>query len=93
MKVIIHKVERNSFVDKNDKTINYCKFYVLKHTNDTADVVGSDSVSYTTKYDNYDTLVNFYKLNKPVELTLNYKQVLNTGLYKEYVSKIDDVSL
>ena len=92
MKVIIHKVERNSF-EKEGKVIRYCKFNVLKGIESTSDLIGSESISYTTNYDNYEKIVNLYKMNKPVEITLAYKQIMTSGLYKEYVSKIDDIEL
>lgn len=93
MKVILYKVTRNMFQDNNDKTVRYCKFDVLVPINSTADSVGSESKSYTTSYDNYDKIVDLYKKNVPVELTLSYKKVFNTDLYKEYVSKINDIDL
>lgn len=93
MKVSIFKVERNMFQDEKGKEVRYCKFSVLKAVESTADVCGCDVVSYTTKYENFDKVVQFYKMNKPVEVTLEYKQVLKTGLYKECVSQIEDVKL
>lgn len=93
MKVSIFKVERNMFNDEKGKEVRYCKFYVLKSVAPTADSCGCDVVSYTTNYDNYDKLVGFYKGNKPVDLTVEYKQVMKTGLFKEVVTKIDEISL
>ena len=93
MKVSIFRVERNMFNDDKGKEVRYCKFSVLKGMETTADLCGCEVVSYTTKYENYDKLVSFYKANKPVELTLAYKQVMKTGLYKEIVTKIDDIEL
>lgn len=93
MKVSIFKVERNIFNDEKGKEVRYCKFSVLKGIETTADSCGCDVVSYTTNYDNYDKLVSFYKGNKPVELTLGYKRIYKTDLYKEFVTKIDDINL
>lgn len=93
MKVILYKVSRNMFQDSNDKTVKYCKFDVLVPVNTTADMIGSESRSYTTSYDNYDKIVDMYKKNVPVDLTLSYKKVFNSELYKETVSKINDIEL
>ena len=90
MKII--KVERNSFTGRDDdKEIKYCKVYFLDPVVENEDSIGYDVKSYTTGYDNYDTVVDFYNTGKVVDV--EFELVEFKDIIKRKLKKINGLDL
>lgn len=92
MKISLINVKRNEFVSKNGEVVRYCKFSGLTGIETTENEVGSQVVTFSTKYENYSKLVDLFNKKQFVEIEVEYVKQLD-GLFKQKAKKINDIEL
>lgn len=91
MKVNLIKVSRYDYDDKNGANHKGSTFECLVPTVDKS-ALGYDVRQFRCDYMLYDTLVQLFNQNKPVELDLEFVPMRN-GNYYSRLKKINDIEL
>lgn len=90
----IIRVYRNSFTDKKTgEVISYCGVDLLSPVQKSVDEVGYNVEHLTTKYANYDKLVNIYSAGKPVKIVYDFINLDNKGTIKKKLKSVNDVEM
>lgn len=89
----IVKVKRGTFTDKTTGELrSYCQFFVLVSGPTNENETGFDYEKFSCKIENYSSIVNLIKDNKPVDVLVEMvKQKDDT--YKRRAIKVGDIVL